>query len=547
MNILIFDDDISTVQMLKSEIDWDRLGIHEIFPAYSINQAKEVFTRNPQIDIMLCDIEAPGGTGIDLLRWVRAGSFATENIFLTNHEEFCYAREAIQLGCIDYIIKLSPLSVIEEAIQKAINKVKLNHILLRSKFYEEYWSDNHSIITEQFWKEVLQKNTSSSRNDIEAIVKKRKVDVDLNETYMIVLISYVRSQYLDEKLYDLSLQFVMKNIVMQIILNEEESGNIIYIEKGMKTYFSLVLEKAKVEKIRIDMLKKKCKDFITFCNTNLECNVNCYFGGYVYCEEAGVLESKLEDMDVNNVCVVNQVFDLHEQENYRKGCKPDMPDTAEWAKMLKRDNKSLLFISVKNYIKETAKISEINAGFMNEFQQDFTQMLFSVLEQEHIQAHKLFSDETSKLLYNKAVNSLYDMLKWVDYVINKASDCIDEITKMKSVIDQVREYIELNFDKNISRTDIANKFYLNPDYLSRTFNKETGLSIPEYQTKLRINKAVLLLQSGMSVSETAALVGYDNYSYFSTVYKKSEGVTPAEYRKKCKQQNGKQGILCEGH
>lgn len=534
MNILIFDDDISTVQMLKNEIDWDRLGIHEIYPAYSVSQAKEVFSRNPKIDIMLCDIEAPGGTGIDLLRWVREESFPTENIFLTNHEEFCYAREAIQLGCVDYIIKLSPLAVIEEAIQKAINKVKLNNIQLRSMFYEEYWSDNHSIITEQFWKEVLQKNVMFSRNDIEAIVKKRKVDVDLNEEYLIVLISYARFQHLNEELDDSSLRFVMKNIILQLILNDEESGNIVYIEKGIKTYYSLVLEKSKVEKIGIDTLKKKCKDFIAFCNTNLECNVNCYFGSYVYCEEVGVLESKLENIDINNVCIVNNIFELNEYVCNKKLCKPDMPDITKWADMLKRDNKSELFISVKNYIEQTAKVFEINADFMDAFQQDFTQMLFSVLEQEHIQAHKLFSDEKSKILTNKAVNSVYDMLKWVDYSIAKASDCIKETRKMKSVIDEVKEYIELNFDKNISRNDIASRFYINPDYLSRIFNKETGLSIPEYQAKLRINKAVLLLQSGKSISETASLVGYDNYSYFSTVYKKFEGITPAEFRKKFK-------------
>jgi two-component system response regulator YesN len=207
--------------------------------------------------------------------------------------------------------------------------------------------------------------------------------------------------------------------------------------------------------------------------------------------------------------------------------------------MLKRDEKSSLFISVKNYMEEAVKISEVDSYFMNAFQQDFLQMLFSVLEQQHIQAHKLFSDEKSKLLYNHAVNSLYDMLKWVDFSINKASDCINDTGKLKSIVDQIKEYIALNYSKDISRNDIANKFYLNPDYLSRTFNKETGLSIPEYQAKLRINKAVQLLKSGMSISEAATHIGYDSFSYFSTVFKRMEGMTPAEFRKKHQQECAK--------
>ena len=433
MNILIFDDDMSTVQMLKSTIDWGRLGINEIYTAYSINQAKNAFIQNPGIDIMLCDIEAPGGTGIDLLRWVREKSLNTENIFLTNHAEFSYAKEAIQLGCVDYIIKLSPLSVIEEAIQKAINKVRLNNLLHQYKFFEEYWAQNHSIITEQFWKELLLMNKVIDKSELESMAKKRRIDVDLNEKYFIILVSYTRYQNVNEKLNDSSHRFVIKNIALQIILNEMESDNIISIEKGTKTYLSLILEESRMKKIGTEKIKKNCSDFISLCNANLECNVNCYLGQFVHYEEIGLLENKLEKIDLDNVCFVNKVFDALEYDNCRKINNPVLPDTTEWAEMLKRDNKSQLFISVKNYIEEAVKISEIDASFMNAFQQDFLQMVFSVLEQEHVQAHKLFSDEKSNLLYNHAVNSLYNMLRWVDYAITKASYCINEVQNLKTV------------------------------------------------------------------------------------------------------------------
>lgn len=522
--------------MLKSKIVWDRLDIDVIYQAYHISQAKEAFGKDPDIDIMLCDIEAPGGTGIDLLRWVREKSFGTENIFLTNHAEFSYAKEAIQLGCVDYIIKLSPLSVIEEAIRKATNKVKLNNLLCRYKFYEEYWAENHSMVMEQFWKELLLKNKAIDRSELESMVAKRKVEVDLNERYLVTLISYTRYQSLNEKLDDSSHLFVMKNIALQILLDEAKQGNVIFIDKGSKAYLSLILEESRAEKIGMDTFCKNCNAFISFCNANLECNVNCFIGQLVRCEELGLLENKLEDIDRDNVCFINKVFNASDYEKGRKKSDLALPDTAKWADMLKRDKKSPLFVSVKNYLEEAAKISEIDAFFMNAFQQDFLQMVFSVLEQEHVQAHKLFSDKKSKLLYNQAVNSLYDMLRWADFTINKASDCMNEVQKLKTVIDKIKEYIERNYNKNISRNDIANTFFINPDYLSRIFNKETGLSIPEYQSKLRINKAVQLLRAGTSISETAALVGYDNFSYFSTVYKKMEGITPVEFQKKCRQQ-----------
>ena len=60
---------------------------------------------------MVCDIEAPGGTGLDLLRWVRENGYGTENIFLTNYDSFAFASEAIKLDCVEYILKMSPISL----------------------------------------------------------------------------------------------------------------------------------------------------------------------------------------------------------------------------------------------------------------------------------------------------------------------------------------------------------------------------------------------------------------------------------------------------
>ena len=80
MTVLIVDDDQSMLQMLLATVDWDKLEIAEKRTALSAAAAKEVFRAEP-VDIMVCDIEMPGESGIELLSWVREQGYQTRNIF----------------------------------------------------------------------------------------------------------------------------------------------------------------------------------------------------------------------------------------------------------------------------------------------------------------------------------------------------------------------------------------------------------------------------------------------------------------------------------
>ncbi|MNN62848.1 HTH-type transcriptional regulator YesS [compost metagenome] len=72
---------------------------------------------------------------------------------------------------------------------------------------------------------------------------------------------------------------------------------------------------------------------------------------------------------------------------------------------------------------------------------------------------------------------------------------------------------------------------MTPNYISLIFKKETGETLTDYITRIRINKAKeLLLTTDLKVMEISELVGYENPHYFSTVFKKTVGVHPLKYR-----------------
>ena len=94
-------------------------------------------------------------------------------------------------------------------------------------------------------------------------------------------------------------------------------------------------------------------------------------------------------------------------------------------------------------------------------------------------------------------------------------------------------YMESNFEKNISLSDVAKQIHLNAEYFSRRFKKETGYKFSEFLQKIRMEEARrLLLTTVLSVTEIAGRTGFNNDSYFSATFKKYFGENPNETRKK---------------
>ena len=95
----------------------------------------------------------------------------------------------------------------------------------------------------------------------------------------------------------------------------------------------------------------------------------------------------------------------------------------------------------------------------------------------------------------------------------------------------VMNYIDSNYSYDIGASDIANKLYMNESYFCRVFKKNFGYTFHKYLSIYRAEKAKLLLNStDMSVSEAAALSGFNNLSYFGKIFKGIYGLSATEYR-----------------
>lgn len=122
---------------------------------------------------------------------------------------------------------------------------------------------------------------------------------------------------------------------------------------------------------------------------------------------------------------------------------------------------------------------------------------------------------------------------WLTHVTNALMDSIFKFTGCRhaNVIHQSVQYLGAHFSEKITLEDMAGRVYLSPTYFSRLFKEETGEPFTGYLNRIRIERSKeLLLHRNLRLTDIAQLVGFEDQSYFTKVFKKLVGMPPLRYR-----------------
>ena len=131
------------------------------------------------------------------------------------------------------------------------------------------------------------------------------------------------------------------------------------------------------------------------------------------------------------------------------------------------------------------------------------------------------------------INNQQDLCAWISTALNEFIELVYSSQDAKKVT-QIRpaiNYIDANYDKPITLADIAKVSYLSVSRLAHLFKEQMGITIIDYLTSVRIERAKqLLLATEQSCTEICFQVGYNNQSYFSRTFKELVGMSPRQFR-----------------
>lgn len=524
MELLIVDDEKTAIEAVRSGICWENLSFTEVHTATNLKNAKKILEEH-SIQVLLCDIEMPVGSGIELVEWIRENRMDICCIFMTCHADFSYAQQALRLGSFEYVLKPLDFRKLEKILGEAILKVKQQKDLRQMK---EYLDESKKVMVKQFWRNLFIGDIPSDERSLRTYITNNRLDISLEDSFVPILISpygFSADMHQEEKkLYG----FAMRNVI----------GEIFSAIEGRSDLEALADDKVLVVlnvdgKIDEKALQKKigtcCQRLFRVIDKHFQIEICCYVGNKGTVSEIPEQLEMLIKMDLNNIINQRSVIfcDLSE------AIFTDEYEKAQFILDIYRkypDNYGKILEEVQT---ELVKYSQsLKDGY---FMYHFFMGIYFILEQfsqkKKIFLRSVIDEEKNWKLLMAAPKSMEELQEWLRYIREAVSGCENRSVTGHSVSDEVQSYIHANLDLELSAEKVAQQVGFNVDYLNRIFKRENGTSLNKYILQEKMERAKWLLRNtGWQIGEIAAAVGYYNYSSFYRVFSKQVGKSPQEYK-----------------
>lgn len=517
--ILIADDEYWTREKLRHMISWEEYMLEFLEPAADGEDAlRKIEKCRP--DILITDINMPFLDGVDLLQEVQKIHPDIVTFVISGYDDFDYVKGTFMSGAINYLIK--PVAKIElvNAITKAFE------IIAERESERLELLKAASVMQDREFSQILQQNETVIMPSVPAGILPEMAGMSLILVKIHNFSKIVRSGGGDVDL----LAYRIKKEIKKVFRKEDM---IVFNYIYRLNEFIIMTEKPEQE---LPVLAEKVRARLSV--TIQACMTVCISGHLysmesihkAYVEAVGLLmmrkyrkkdEVLISSGDSHGGDKVSSHFD-HDCEKQLKSAlragKPDMVRKIVFEKsgLCSCGEKQWSYLEVKQTVRQILNIM----------------LDHSVQSQGYLKAGDMESvaesvEKITESLDNTALCEAIEEM--IGYCTPEKKETVTDT--MRSIVRQAAEWIDGHYSEELSLGSLAEQYHVESSYFSKVFRQEIGENLTFYITNKRIEKAKEYVKNTeMNLAEVAFMVGYDDYTYFSRVFKKNTGMSPREYR-----------------
>lgn len=542
LKIFLAEDEVVVRETIKRMIPWEELGFELVGEAADGEMALPLLLRQ-QPDLLITDIKMPFMDGLTLARLAKKEIPGLKVVILSGYDDFNYAKRAIGIGVEDYLLK----PITKNALIERLSEIRSRYE--HEKTQKEYY--------EKFQREMQAYEKNSSRDFFEALVggsmdmmevykRAEKLGLDIvAEAYNVLIFtmncdedfSGQRDEYSSWEAESLELlenffaghssaMLFRSNIFSYGVLLKgqretieentracvNEIRKILSRQDGRREWFLAVGQS-------VERLSQIQKSYHTASRAFSQRYL--YDENILYYDEMETMEhpggqaetednAYLQKVDVNalNPAILQKFLSNGLQEETENFVKDYFYAIGQ------EPMESLVF---RNYVILNVRFSVI-----------------SFIKGLGCDTNEMESADTEEVLAESGKN-MESAIAYAKKMISQAIEIRDQNSgnKNRSILKTAVDFIDSHYmDEEISLNTVANVANVSSNHFSALFSQNMGQTFIEYLTTLRMNKAKELLRcTGMRSSEIAGEIGYKDAHYFSYLFKKTQGMTPSDYRK----------------
>ncbi len=476
-------------------------------------------------DIALVDISMPAMNGLEMIRKLTADRPVTKFILLTGYGDFEYARQAISLGVKDYLLKPLDNQELLSCLEKL--SVKIDEENSRQYFISDYFQ-KENIYKQQLTLNFFHKIIAGNFQQEEFSVLQSQMGITQTQYYLVLLvrINKVNPPFCEAESDCSLLHSIVENISTEIL--SPAYPFLLYIDYS-RLHQYIILGNSNGDFGSLELLCISLSRILQE-TAHTDCT---FFAGTAHAGTRGIRVSYEESLSA-----------LHN--NYFNASSP-------YRIFHKGDESADFYVNADTYGQIMILLRQKNESRLLDYFSEY----FGKMQAQNLHIRQIWNIALSFFTvldsfvcecgcHNKTASILQDAYdtyqncenigQLAELVSRTYSHVLAEISRSKepesaSFIKEVQDYIASNYSHPDLRLEtIASHFYMNSQYLSTLFSRETHITLTAYINNFRMQKAKeLLLSQSPSVQNTASLCGFTDSGYFSKCFRKFYGISPKNF------------------
>lgn len=542
LKIFLAEDEVIVRETIKRMIPWEELGFELVGEAADGEMALPLLIRQKP-DLLITDIKMPFMDGLTLAKLAKKELPELKIVILSGYDDFNYAKQAINIGVEDYLLK----PITKNALIERLSEIRSRYE--HEKTQKEYY--------EKFQREMQAYEKNSSRDFFEALVrgsmdmmevykKAEKLGVDIvAEAYNILIFTMNSeedfsgqkegySEWEAETLEMLeeffsghpSAMLFRSNIFSYGVLLKGQKESIKEITKECVGKIQGILNRKESKRewfLAVGQPVERLSQIKKSYHTASRAFSQRYLYGenILYYDEMEMMEHRSGQADTNDNA-------------YLKKVDVNALNPAILQKFLSNGIQEEIENFVKDYFYAIGQEPMESLVFRNYVILNVRFSVITFLKGLGCDTEGMEPENTEEILVESGKN-IENAIAYAEKMISRAITIRDQNSgnKNRSILKTAVDFIDEHYmDEDISLNTAANVANVSSNHFSALFSQNMGQTFIEYLTSLRMNKAKELLRcTGMRSSEIAGEIGYKDAHYFSYLFKKTQGMTPSDYRK----------------
>lgn len=518
--ILLADDDILDLEGMKTFIPWRDLGMEVAGTANNGFAALEILEREP-VDVLVSDIRMPNMTGLELAQRAREKRANLRVIFVSGHQDFQYAKQAMSLNAFGYVLK--PMD--DRELVGALLDVKRELDSERTRHEKE---ETYRQLVPAAKNDYLLRLLESEPDSADSAALRRQFCTDDWDwplrVYVVEIDDYASKlgQYAPEA------RKAALSQLEKLLIGGMHAQGVEQICKLSKTRYAVLANARREEELFGPFMAgvRQTLPFTLTIGTGVSASCSAELQ-HAYGEALAALDQKMlrgkDRILAYEASVGSELKDLKDLDRHLEAM---MLAVSAYDLVRIHDELSHVFQLVSQY---GSRIT------IRHFAMYVLMKMNEQLRSANEDLYKLLGLELKNLEILLELETIGDIHAWLRRRVFELSETIQakRQTKNGKLVQSIVEHIRSRLDENITLRDVAERFSFSPNYLGLLFKEETSRNFSEYVVDLRMEKAQqLLTMTKLKIYEVADMVGYRYLPYFSRQFKETTGMTPLEYRRK---------------